>query len=379
MKRVYDLLIIGAGVSGAVLASSLVNKGFKGKIGIIENGRNFGGRCSSRISLKNTGWTLNHGSPNFNIQSNPNKLLSKFLNELLKKDLIFLDDSEVIEINNNLETSHNQNNIFYQGKVYRARSTMSLLLEELVNEGIKFNKIELFFKTLVKNFNFKNNKWFISSDDLEFEANFLISSSNLILHKRSMQILKKDKIPIREAIPEGENRKVDKIINFLNKQESIERKNYLIYPNKLYKYKKINLKNDIHFLFDNKAENKFGFERIIFQKQASQNIGIVIHTKNLNLKRLSEDNITSDKLIDKFNYIFKNSNLINVINDYGDISIMKWRSSQPKGLGIPKQFQICEKNKLAFCGDWFDFSGFGRVEGAIQSALYLSSKVMKYL
>ena len=58
---------------------------------------------------------------------------------------------------------------------------------------------------------------------------------------------------------------------------------------------------------------------------------------------------------------------------------MKWRSSQPKGLGIPKQFQICEKNKLAFCGDWFDYVGFGRVEGAISSALYLSSNIINLL
>ena len=85
MKRVYDLLIIGAGFSGSVLAFSLVSNGYKGKIGIIENGRNFGGRSSSRISLKNKGWILNHGSPNFNIQNHDNKLLSEFLNQLLKK------------------------------------------------------------------------------------------------------------------------------------------------------------------------------------------------------------------------------------------------------------------------------------------------------
>ena len=61
------------------------------------------------------------------------------------------------------------------------------------------------------------------------------------------------------------------------------------------------------------------------------------------------------------------------------VIIMRWRASQPKGIGIPKQLQICEKHKLAFCGDWFDFSGFGRIEGAIQSALNLSSNIIKYL
>ena len=379
MKRVYDLLIIGAGFSGSVLAFSLVSNGYKGKIGIIENGRNFGGRSSSRISLKNKGWILNHGSPNFNIENHDNKLLSEFLNQLFKKNLICLDDSKVIEINNNLELSSCINNSFYKGKIYKARTSISNLLEALVNEGDKFNKVDLFFNTLIKDFYFKNNKWLIFSENLEFHSKFIISSSNLILHKRSIQILKKDKIPLREAIPKGADKKLDNIINLLNNQDLIKRKNYLIYTNKLYKYKDSNLKNDIHFLFDKKAEKKFGFERIIFQKQISERIGIVIHTKDLNSDIFLEDNEVIDKLIDKFNFIFKKSNLINLINDYEDISIMRWRASQPKGIGIPKQLQICEKHKLAFCGDWFDFSGFGRIEGAIQSALNLSSNIIKYL
>ena len=342
MKGVYDLLIIGAGISGSILAYSLVSKGYKGKIGIIENGRNFGGRSSSRISLKNNGWILNHGSPNFNIKNmNNNKLLYDFLNQLLKKNLILLDDSKVVEINNKLELSSYSENSFYQGSIYKARSSISVLLEELIKEKTQFNKIDLFFKTLVKDFYFKENKWHIHSENEVFQTKFMVSSSNLILHKRSIQILKKDKIPIRKAIPEGANKKIDKIIKLLNNQDSIKRKNYLIYPNKLYKYKDSNFKNDIHFLFDNKAEQKFGLERIIFQKQLSQKIGIVIHTKDLNNDSFAKEKITIDKLIEKFNYIFKKSNLINPIDDYEDIAIMRWRSSQPIGTGLPKHLQIC--------------------------------------
>ena len=58
---------------------------------------------------------------------------------------------------------------------------------------------------------------------------------------------------------------------------------------------------------------------------------------------------------------------------------MRWRASQPYGFGVPNSLQICNKYKIAFCGDWFNYSGFGRVEGAMQSALYLALKVKKYL
>ena len=36
---------------------------------------------------------------------------------------------------------------------------------------------------------------------------------------------------------------------------------------------------------------------------------------------------------------------------------------------------VCEKLNIAFCGDWFDLDGFGRIEGAILSALKLSYKI----
>ena len=61
--------------------------------------------------------------------------------------------------------------------------------------------------------------------------------------------------------------------------------------------------------------------------------------------------------------------------EYQDISIMKWRASQPYGLRIPENLQICENLNVGFCGDWFDFQGFGRIEGAILSALKLSYKI----
>jgi len=54
---------------------------------------------------------------------------------------------------------------------------------------------------------------------------------------------------------------------------------------------------------------------------------------------------------------------------------MNWRASQPYGLRIPDDLQVCKNYNIAFCGDWFDSGGFGRIEGAILSALKLSYKI----
>ena len=54
---------------------------------------------------------------------------------------------------------------------------------------------------------------------------------------------------------------------------------------------------------------------------------------------------------------------------------MAWQASQPSGVKIPENLQVCENYNIGFCGDWFDFEGFGRIEGAILSALKLASKI----
>ena len=74
-SKTFDLLIIGGGISSCVFVSSHIKNGFNGRIAIIENGRQLGGRASTRNSLTNKGWKLNHGSPNFNIcNKNKNQL-----------------------------------------------------------------------------------------------------------------------------------------------------------------------------------------------------------------------------------------------------------------------------------------------------------------
>ena len=58
-----------------------------------------------------------------------------------------------------------------------------------------------------------------------------------------------------------------------------------------------------------------------------------------------------------------------------EISIMKWRASQPSRIGVPLSLQFSKKYRIGFCGDWFKGDGFGRIEGSILSALILEKKI----
>ena len=95
----YDIAIIGGGISSCVFSSFHLKNGYQGRIAIIENGRNLGGRSSTRNSISNSGWQLNHGSPNFNIcNRNNDELLKSFIKELLDSKFIQSDSSDLIEL-----------------------------------------------------------------------------------------------------------------------------------------------------------------------------------------------------------------------------------------------------------------------------------------
>ena len=377
----YDFVIIGGGISSSVFVSSHIKNGFDGKFAIIENGRNLGGRSTTRFSKSYDGWRFNHGSPNFNIcNTNKNGILQIFIQELLDAQIIEHDCSDLIELYSDPKLETKLNSDFYSGTNYISCTSMSELSKKIISLNNLNNQVDYFFKTLIVKLEFKNNRWILSSKNgNKFYTKFLVSSSNLILHKRSLDILKINQTPLRNAIPKNKDQKLDKIINFVNHQGYIQRLTFLIYTNDNYSYKDNYKKRYRYFILSNTLEEKFKFERIIFQKQENDKLGIVIHTRNKEfiMECLKHKNIEIFKkeLVKKFNHLFEKNILINKIEDYKDISIMRWRASQPCGIAVPENLQICENHNIAFCGDWFDFEGFGRVEGAILSALKLSHKI----
>ena len=378
--NIYELIVIGGGISSCTFVSNLLAKGFKGKIAIIETGRNLGGRCSSRISKRNSGWILNHGSPNFNIINNSNDLnLNNFISELLEKNIIKKDNSLLIELDKNLNFSTNFTNQFCNGNIYSSTTFMGDLANQILNLNNKCKQVDLYFQEFIINLSFHNNNWVLKSKEgTLFYSKFLVISSNLLLHKRSKEILKVDEIPLAKATKN--NTLLDEIIHILKYQNYIERINFLIYVSEEYQFKENIKKDNVIYYLDKNAQAKYGFERIVFQKQKNKRYGIVLHSikENNLINALKKNNFEKD-LLYRFNKLFEENPLINTLDNYEDVSIMRWRASQPGGLRVPLRLQICKEYNIAFCGDWFNTQGFGRVEGAMLSALNLSEKVIKII
>ena len=192
-SNIYDLVIIGGGISSSVFVSTHIKNGFNGRIAIIENGRNLGGRSSTRYSLTNIGWQLNHGSPNFNICNNTNNgLLKNFIKDLLDLNFIQIDHSEVIELYEDPLLEPKIDSDFYKGTNYIASSSMSKLSENIISYNNLRNQVEYFFQTLIVKLDYKNNQWILTAKDgYKYQTKFLICSTNLLLEGPSPEKIHK--------------------------------------------------------------------------------------------------------------------------------------------------------------------------------------------
>ena len=379
----YDLLVIGGGISACVFASKYLQNNKKKKIALIEVGRGLGGRSSTRISKRFNSWKLNHGSPNFNIsKSKDNLILKNYIDDLLKKKFIKIDDSELICLGDETKIESIKNSEFYSGDSYSPMFSMSELSHKIIELNDLKCKVDCFFETLIIDLKFNNNEWTLTSKNGDkLKSKFLICSTNLLLHKRSLKILNLNQIPIRKAIPKNKDKNIDMLLDFLDNQSFIPRLTILIYTDENYTYKDFYSRKYRYFYLNKKLENKFKFERIVFQLQDNNKLGIVVHTKNIDFINsyinASDEEFFKQNILPNFNELFRNNSLVNQLTGNEGISIMKWRASQPSGCAVPLSLQLSRKYRIGFCGDWFEGLGFGRIEGAILSALKLEKKFEK--
>jgi len=377
----YDLVIIGGGISACVFASQYLKNNITKKIALIEIGRGLGGRSSTRISKRFKGWKLNHGAPNFNISNNENStLLKSFIDELLENKFIKIDDSDTFLLNRDLNSETQKKSEFSCGVNYQSLYSMSELSKKIIESNNLKKKIDFFFETLIVDMKFNDKEWILTSKNgNKFKSKYLICSTNLLLHKRSLKILNVNQIPLRKAIPINNDKKIDLLLNFLEEQTFIPRLTFLIYTNENYRYKDFYSKKQRYFYLKNNLEKKYRFERIIFQMQDNNKLGIVIHSKNADLIKsyisAKDEEVFKQKIITNFNKLFEKNSVLHKLTFDEKISIMKWRASQPSGLAVPLSLQFSRKFKIGFCGDWFEGNGFGRIEGSILSALILEKKI----
>jgi len=301
----------------------------------------------------------------------------------LENKFIKIDDSDIFFLNEDSNLESIKKSKFSCGVNYLSLDSMSELSRKIIESNNLKEKIDFFFETLIVDMKFDDKEWLLTSKNGDkFKSKYLICSTNLLLHKRSLKILNVNQIPLRKAIPINSDKKIDLLLNFLEEQTFIPRLTFLIYTSENYRYKDYYSKKQRYFYLKKNLENKYRFERIIFQLQDNNKLGIVIHSKNAELINsyisAKDEEVFKQKIITNFNKLLEESSLVHKLTFDEKISIMKWRASQPSGIAVPLSLQFSRKSRIGFCGDWFEGNGFGRIEGSISSALILEEKFTTY-
>ncbi len=368
MSRFYDIIVVGAGISGCTFASSFNKRFSDASILLVEYGRRLGGRSTTRKSRKNKNFIFDHGLPAISFSENISNDLFSIISPLIKSKKLIDITQDILVINEFGKIYHADSN----EKVYRSLPFMINFCDAIISQSSNPKKINFLFQSLTKTIRRRNDLWELKINDKRLvNCKNLVISSSLIAHPRCLGILNINSLPLRDAVKEGNDKTIDSLLSIINKQEYIKRKNYIFYVSNSktvsnFKYKYLQL------YFSKAIRDDFNFERIIFQGQSDGSMIIVLHCFYINKFIGDNDN----RIIESLMMIFCNQNkFLDLFMQAKLFDIMYWRASQPINNLVSKELQWSSISNIGFCGDWFDFEGCSRVEAAMNSSIRLSQLI----
>ncbi len=369
MTNIYDFIVIGAGISGCTFASSLNKRFPDASILLIEYGRRLGGRSTTRKSRKNRILEFDHGLPSISFSKNISEDIFSLISPLIESQKLIDISQDILSINEFGIMDHQ----FTNNKIYRSIPFMKCFCEDIIKQSINPKKINFLFQTIIKTIIRNNDLWKVKDNHGRFlKSRNLIISSSLIAHPRCLKILKINSLPLIDAFTQGKDKIVDSLLIQTRKQEYIKRKNFILHISNLELVKNFQHKY-LQVCFSKAIHSNYNFERIIFQIQSDSSMIIVLHCSYID----NMININIDSLINSLILIFiSHKNFVDLFLHATLIDQMHWRASQPFNNLVSKELQWSSKNKIGFCGDWFDLNCCMGAESAMNSSIRLA-KLLK--
>ena len=246
--------------------------------------------------------------------------------------------------------------------------------DELIKVSTKPNNINFLFQTLAVSIIRKNSLWEVKTNHQRlFKSKNVILSSSLIAHPRCIDIMKINSIPLYDAFKNVKDDIVDCILRKTIKQEYLKRKNYIFHVSNLKIVNNFDQKY-LHMQFSECLHEDFSFERIIFQMQRDGSMIIILHCSYIS----TFVDIQLEQIFQILRRIFiKEKKYLNLFDHAILLDTMDWRASQPINNLLSKELQWSSISNIGFCGDWFDFGNFSRVESAMNSSIRLA-KILIY-
>ena len=107
----------------------------------------------------------------------------------MENKFIKIDDSDIFFLNEDSNLKTIKKSEFSCGINYLSLYSMSELSKKIIELNNLKEKIDFFFETLVVDMKFNDKEWLLTSKNGDkFKSKYLICSTNLLLHKRSLNL-----------------------------------------------------------------------------------------------------------------------------------------------------------------------------------------------
>ena len=373
-----DLAVIGAGLAGCSLVARLQQHGFGGSIAVVEAGRGPGGRTATRRSRQAEQWRLDHGAPGFNLTEPVAKEVADVLAPLRESGVLRSEWGLILGLDEHGSLVEPDHSDLMEGEWLRGFPTMARICEALLENTN--TTVQTCFGRRVRSLSRNKQHWTLSdaSDQWRLTAKQLVLSGNLLAHKRSLSMLAWPDVPLRQAVPPGEDPKLDEVISSLNATTASIRWNLMLEcsmpsPQDLPR----------QILLTAMAQKRWGVERLVLHPQDNFGVGMVvhgldsgqpIHPGNQEVLRKEQEQRLIQQLPEILHAAPKLKPMVETAQTLG---VMRWGASRPLNNPLPTQLQWCPESEIGFCGDWIEGEGFGRAQGALTSGTALADRLIR--
>ena len=374
----YDLVVIGGGLGGCSLLSSLERLGYQGRVALVEAGRGPGGRTASRRSRTDPQWCINHGAPAIRLSESLPAAVDALLDPLRREAILQRVVNDEVAIDANGQIVAVDPTFSSHGDWWTGSPVMASVCEALLARSS--NDLASHFGTRVRWLKRTPDHWMLSDESKgwQLQAKRLVLSGNLLAHPRSLAMLKWDDVPLRTAVPEGDDPELDAVLTTLEASASTVRWNLMLdlgdvpleqpeWPWQIW--------------LTPEAQTRWGVERIVLHRQTDARLGLVAHGLH---NGATIDPSTQPALLESEakrleavlpELLVAWPGLREALESARSMGVMRWGAAQPLDNPVPSHLQWCGQSAVGFCGDWIEGPHFGTGEGAIRSGVALAERL----
>ena len=388
------LAIIGAGVAGCTLAAELCRHGWDGaSIGLWEAGRGPGGRTATRRSREDPTLRINHGASLFNIRSTPPP---QVLTPLLQQGWVEPWTGEIAAINDAAELlPHAGQDPLLQGLFFQGRPGMEQICEGLLH--LADGQLTTRYNSLIRSLEHHGDRWLLKDTEgtVLAESGALVLTGTLLAHPRSRLTFGWPTPPLQELAERVQNPALNHALASIAALRFEARSSLLlrVSPDQAAGWLSLPFRL---LAFEPTAQQRWGLWRICIQPQQDGSCAVVAHSnaifaaehigiygsrsamaRQLGLTATAEQEQAVIEALE--------ASLMDVLSPWlpprflerSERQLMRWGAAFPLQPALPEDLCWNDQLQLGFCGDFMAGQGFGRVEGAMQSAEQLARRMAR--